>query len=289
MPAACLPTWKTKVVHTFLEFDEEEEGRPGRRSASVPPRVCRHHAEMELPEEKLHEVQLPNAPVVTSTLTPHAAPFTGVSGEAPFGADSEVYIPFQEYTVQEWLDWIYHLQTNHVLLTPEYAAYICEVARLLGMSSMEHDDPESIHICRMGKPGTYLIKWFLDSRKLRSNDKQIISPGFDLYHPCTGQTLRFLIGAFPKTWGTANPDVNFNKSDGRGIFQLKCDTKPKDHGCLPCRFGFSVSNGEMRTAPGHFTLNNCVVELPSEESTFDIFGGVGPDQLVEVHAFVELL
>ncbi|CAE7773731.1 unnamed protein product, partial [Symbiodinium microadriaticum] len=177
MPAPCLPTWKTKVVHTFLEFEEEEEGKPGRRSVSLPPRVCRHHAETELPEEKLPEVQLPNAPVVPSTLNPHAAPFTGVSGEAEFGGDSEVYYPFQEYTVQEWLDWIYHLQTNHVLLTPEYAAYVCEVARLLGMPSTEHEDPQNIHVCCMERPGSYLVKWFVDSRKLRTNDKQVISPG----------------------------------------------------------------------------------------------------------------
>ena len=102
------------------------------------------------------------------------------------------------------------------------------------------------------------------------------------------QALRFLIGAFPKNWGTANPDANFKKSDGTGMFQLKCDTQPKDQGCLPCRFGFSVSNEEMRTAYGHVTLNNCVLELPSEDSTFHIFGGIGPDQLVEVNALVEL-
>jgi len=233
-------------------------------------------------------VQLPNAPVAPSPLNPHAAPFTGVSGEPQFGTESGVYFPFQEYTVEEWLFWIYHLQTNRVLLTPEYAAYICEVARLLGIPSTEHEEPQNVHIYHMERPGSYLVKWYVDSRKLRSNDKHVISPGFELYHPGTGKLLRFLIGAFPKNCGTENPDANFKKSDGRGMFQLKCDTPPKDHGCLPCRFGFSVSNGEMRTASGHFTLSNCLAELPTEESTFHIFGGVGPDQLVEVSALVEL-
>ena len=69
------------------------------------------------------------------------------------------------------------------------------------------------------------------------------------------------------------------------MFQLKCDTQPKDHGCLPCRFGFSVSNGEMHTASGHFTLNNCVVELPTEESTFDVKRGLLCWQL---HTLAEL-
>ncbi|CAE7509524.1 unnamed protein product, partial [Symbiodinium sp. CCMP2456] len=237
MQRGYIPTWKTKVVHTFLEFEEEEEGKQGRRSVSVPPRVCQHHSETELPEEKLPEVQLPNAPVAPSPLNPHAAPFTGVSGEPQFGTESGVYFPFQEYTVEEWLFWIYHLQTNRVLLTPEYAAYICEVARLLGIPSTEHEEPQNVHIYHMERPGSYLVKWYVDSRKLRSNDKQ------------------------------ENPDANFKKSDGRGMFQLKCDTPPKDHGCLPCRFGFSVSNGEMRTASGQFTLSNCVVDLPTEEST----------------------
>ena len=52
MQRGYIPTWKTKVVHTFLEFEEDEEkGKPGRRSVSVPPRVCQHHSETELPEE----------------------------------------------------------------------------------------------------------------------------------------------------------------------------------------------------------------------------------------------
>ena len=142
----------------FLEFEEEEEGKPGRRRVSLPPRVCQHHAETELPEEKLPEVQLPNAPVVLSMLNPHAASFTGVSGE--------------------WLDWIYQLQTNHVLLTPEYTC-----VRLRGFLG-----------CQAPNPRTHQASTsFVDSRKLRSNDEKVISPAFDLYHPCTGQFLRLPI------------------------------------------------------------------------------------------------
>ena len=123
--------------------------------------------------------------------------------------------------------------------------------------------------------------------QLRTDVKQVISPGFDLccplartsfvrllkvgigtvlcnapmrncrswpvHHPCTGQLLQFLIGAF-------------KKPDGRGTFHRKCGTQPKDQACLPCRIGFSVSNEEMRAASGHFTLNNCMVELRKEES-----------------------
>ena len=66
-----------------------------------------------------------------------------------------------------------------------------------------------------GRPGSYLVKWFLDSRKLKSNDKQVISPGFMLYHPRTGQFLRFLFGAVPKDWSAANPEANFKKAEGK--------------------------------------------------------------------------
>ena len=91
-----------------------------------------------------------------------------------------------------------------------------------------------------------------------------------LYHPCTGQFLRFLIGAFPKDWSAANPEANFKKAEGRGVFQLKCDTQPKDQGCLPCRFGFSVS---------HFTESKCIVELPdADDALFHVFGAIGRDQ-----------
>jgi len=181
-----------------------------------------------------------------------------------------VYLLLPEYSVQEWCDYLYYLQANRVLLTPEYAAYICELTRLLGMPMMEYLDPQTMQIHPTGRPGSYLVKWFLDSRKLKTNDKQVISPGFMLYHPCTGQFLRFLIGAFPKDWSAANPEANFKKAEGKGFFQLKCDTQPKDQGCLPCRFGFSVS---------HFTESKCIVELPdADDALFHVFGAIGRDQ-----------
>ena len=155
--------------------------------------------------------------------------------------------------MEEWINCIYYLQTSQILLMPEHAAYICEVARLLGIPDTGHEEPHSIHVHPTGRPGSYLVKWLVDSRKLRTSDKQVISPRFEnLYHPCTGQFFRFLIGAFPQNCGAANPDANFRKSDGRGMFQLKCNTQPKDQGCLPCRFGFSIWNEEMRTACGQF-------------------------------------
>ena len=69
---------------------------------------------------------------------------------------------FQEYIVEEWLDWIYQLQTNHVLLTPEYTC-----VRLRGFLG-----------CHVPNPRTHQASTsFVDSRKLRSDDKQVISPG----------------------------------------------------------------------------------------------------------------
>ena len=51
MQRAYLPTWKTKVVHTFIDFEDEEE-KPGRRSSSLPPRLgCPDHAETEQQEQ----------------------------------------------------------------------------------------------------------------------------------------------------------------------------------------------------------------------------------------------
>ncbi|OLP91937.1 S-antigen protein [Symbiodinium microadriaticum] len=233
----------------------------------------------------------PEDPPIQSKLNPDAPEFdfTGVSGETQFGSESYVYLPLSEYTAQEWFDYLYYLQADRVLLTPEYAAYICELTRLLGMPMMEHLDPQTIQVHPTGRPGSYLVKWFLDSRKLKSNDKQVISPGFMLHHPCTGQFLRFLIGAFPKDWSAANPEANFKKAEGRGFFQLKCDTQPKDQGCLPCRFGFSVSNEEMRITSSHFTESKCIVELPdADDAIFHVFGATGRDQLVEVTVVIEL-
>ncbi|CAE7836736.1 unnamed protein product, partial [Symbiodinium necroappetens] len=177
----------------------------------------------------IHSQIAPADPPVQSQLNPDAPEFdfAGVSGETQFGSESYVYLPLPEYTVQEWCDYLYYLQANRVLLTPEYAAYICELTRLLGMPMMEYLD-----------------------------------------------------------WSAANPEANFKKAEGKGFSQLKCDTQPKDQGCLPCRFGFSVSNEEMRIASSHFTESKCIVELP--DAMFHVFGATGRDQLVEVTALIEL-
>ena len=76
---------------------------------------------------------------------------------------------------------------------------------------------------------------------LRESTKQVISPGFELFHPCTGQLMRFLMGAFPKNWGATNPHANFKETDARGMLQLA-----KNQGW--CHAGFRSSE-ESNAAP----------------------------------------
>ena len=70
---------------------------------------------------------------------------------------------------------------------PEYAAHVCEVARLLWRASTDQDqeEPQSIHVHPTGRPGSYLIKWFVDCCKVRTNDKQdllVVRPEFARVH-----------------------------------------------------------------------------------------------------------
>ena len=45
----------------------------------------------------------------------------------------------------------------------------------------------------------------------------------------------------------------------------------------------------MRLASSHFTESKCIVELPDADGAIcHVFGATGPDQLVEVTAFIEL-
>jgi hypothetical protein len=65
------------------------------------------------------------------------------------------------------------------------------------------------------------IEWVVDARKLRGNDKQAVSPPFDL--TCGGSTLPFRIMIYPKQVTDQKAGASFKKSRGRGSVTIKCE------------------------------------------------------------------
>ena len=76
----------------------------------------------------------------------------------------------------------------------------------------------------------YRIRWTVDARKLKSTDKEAVSPQFDLTF--SGGAVPFKMIMRPRTVAQERGGASFKRSRGRGNIQLRCmaesadDTKP---------------------------------------------------------------
>lgn len=70
--------------------------------------------------------------------------------------------------------------------------------------------------------GSYRVTWYVDARKLDSNDKQAVSPAFEL--AWKGEEAKtFKVMLFPEAAPGVRGAYNFKKSRGRGYIRLKCE------------------------------------------------------------------
>jgi hypothetical protein len=89
-------------------------------------------------------------------------------------------------------------------------------------------------------PGKRHVHWTVDARKLRSNDKQAVSPSFQLHEG------EFKIVMHPKPMSGSRRGANFKTANGKGYLNLKCET---DLLGASTRLAFSIVIGNMRQGP----------------------------------------
>lgn len=90
------------------------------------------------------------------------------------------------------------------------------------------------------------IEWIVDSRKLRGNDKQAVSPSFDL--TCGGRQLPFKMMIYPKQVTEQKGGASFKKSKGRGSVTIKCEADVH-HGSTPLKFRIYTGQGTSKQPP----------------------------------------
>jgi hypothetical protein len=90
------------------------------------------------------------------------------------------------------------------------------------------------------------IEWIVDARKLRGNDKQAVSPSFDLN--CGGRTLPFKMMIYPKQVTDQKGGASFKKSRGRGSVTIKCEAD-LTAGSTPLSFRIYTGTGAMKQPP----------------------------------------
>merc|ERR1719277_664591 len=86
-------------------------------------------------------------------------------------------------------------------------------------SSGERPQPQTVS-CIQEADGSFRVKWTVDARKLKGNDKTVVSPPFEMSSKAIG-TFKMMINP---TASKLKGGATFRNSNGRGSVQLKCDT-----------------------------------------------------------------
>ncbi|CAK0874365.1 unnamed protein product [Prorocentrum cordatum] len=104
--------------------------------------------------------------------------------------------------------------------------------------------------------GQRRLEWLVDSRKLRGNDKQAVSPSFDI--ACDGTEMPFRLMLYPKR--------SFKSSGGRGSVTLKCEVDLAE-GAAPLTYRSYIGSGAaaLPSAPvTHDFSKSALSRLPSD-------------------------
>lgn len=143
--------------------------------------------------------------------------------------------------------------------------------------------PQTLSKTRSRITGSICINWTIDARKLRTNDRSVVSPVFDLSDQSLDRLtglpappLPFKMTITPIVVSTAKGGASFNKAKGKAIITLKCED-PRDHEeSYLMSFKFSASSGRsllLTQAPrGPMTCNfaqNSVCGLPTSDQVWD--------------------
>mmetsp|Transcript_86075 Transcript_86075/g.156840 ORF Transcript_86075/g.156840 Transcript_86075/m.156840 type:complete len:308 (-) Transcript_86075:29-952(-) len=118
--------------------------------------------------------------------------------------------------------------------------------------------------------GVYRVLWVVDARKLRGNDKQAVSPPFELFiSGQQGTTFKMMI--YPSSSSSAKKGACFKKALGRGYIQLKCEAELPE-AFAEVSYKVSIGSGSQAQEPRGSTHNfskSAVCGLPKGNDTWD--------------------
>eukprot|EP00931_Biecheleriopsis_adriatica_P098057 TRINITY_DN7195_c0_g2_i1.p1 TRINITY_DN7195_c0_g2~~TRINITY_DN7195_c0_g2_i1.p1 ORF type:complete len:274 (-),score=56.48 TRINITY_DN7195_c0_g2_i1:188-985(-) len=149
--------------------------------------------------------------------------------------------------------------------SPPAIAKQTEVGAAHKVTSQSHS-PVLLHH-ETTRQGGACVRWSVDGRKLDSQDKQILSPVFELDLPGLGpQPFRLMILA-KETKGKGQR--GFRKAGGHSRLFIKCEAS------LPCEtsamsFYASVGNQELRGPYQHQFIHHNCCELQSNGEVWDL-------------------
>eukprot|EP00435_Cladocopium_sp_Y103_P042868 s429_g11.t5 len=128
---------------------------------------------------------------------------------------------------------------------------------------------ETVPLVATSKGGKELIRWRVDGRKLETQEKQILSPEFELKLPGLGTSAAFRLMILAKeTRGKGGR--GFLKAKGAGRLFIKCADSSLPEGVAPMAFRVMVGPGRERDLPLHqFSQHSCC-PLQENKASWDL-------------------
>jgi len=95
--------------------------------------------------------------------------------------------------------------------------------------------------------GSTFINWTVDARKLKSNDRLVVSPVFKIGDGSSNAPiLPFKMTVSPIAVSESKGGASFKKAGGKGIIQLKCEALREGEHISPMSFRFSAGSGRPK-------------------------------------------
>lgn len=137
--------------------------------------------------------------------------------------------------------------------------------------------PQTISCKFLSERGVFQVDWTVDARKVRGNDRQVVSPAFEL--PFAGSSsgdeqlviFKLMLCALSK--GDCKSGVSFKKSASKGIVLLKCEGDvPESIADLSFRIfiGGPACQARPPRGPAAHNFSRCAVGgLPDDRAEWD--------------------
>lgn len=132
--------------------------------------------------------------------------------------------------------------------------------------------PQALHRAFSVNNQVYRIHWTVDARKLRGNDKQAVSPPFELSFGNQFPNVTFKMMIYPKQINDGKGGASFKKARGRGFVQLKCEAELTE-ALAPVNFRITIGSADKaQTSRGpvlHNFSQSAVSGLPKDIEEWD--------------------
>lgn len=154
--------------------------------------------------------------------------------------------------------------STELVVTQGQPAPSLSISRNLWLKSPQ---PQTLNHEFSASSNMHQIDWTVDARKLRGNDKQAVSPPFEIWLGHRFPKVAFKMMIYPKHVSDGKGGASFKKAQGCGFVQLKCETE-LTAGLAPVSFCITIgSNDKVASLRGpviHDFSKSAVSGLPQD-------------------------